>query len=412
MAVPMHAGSRTANCRRSGERRAEPKTPQVNFDDLGTVLSNEINPGPRSSERRADKFNFLKEITAEQMKTYSPTQVATILEQREDLLGVLSRQQQASDKVQRLYFPSGSYTGGPLKPPPGLGYPKNTKPWVPHHDEECRVKYCHNCRPSCEPRAYLSLNGILHGEVPATAATGFGFHRTRERPVIDAKVIQEIGLRPVPWPRSPSRRYMSSPSSLSTWSLSDIAEDEIIEPNYVYAEPGVEPTVNPTPDRDAEIQERISAFERPRPAYTPPPTPTSWTGIATQENGTTLFENYPWECNGRSPRSIKTNDQVRRQVVKSIVHLMHQRLDEGDTKEPQSTYLSEASDRSESLETGPALKTSQTSAGGSGQRTIPPMMAEEREEGCFHQDPLNVGDGIAVLEESVELGVPDVITQT
>lgn len=47
----------------------------------------------------------------------------------------------------------------------------------------------------------------------------------------------------------------------------------------------------------------------------------------------------------------------------------------------------------------------------SNQGLATPMMTEELEEGRFHPDPLDVGDGIAVLEESVELGVPDVLTQ-
>ncbi|KAJ8123348.1 hypothetical protein O1611_g9613 [Lasiodiplodia mahajangana] len=397
MALPMHTGPGTANYRRSREGPAS------------AVLSNDINPGPRSPERRADKLNFLKEITAEQMKTYSPTQIATILEQREDLLGVLSQQQQASDKAQRLYYPSGSYAGGPLKPPPGLGPQTAAKPWVPHYNEECQAKYCHNCRPSCQSRAYLSLDGILHGEVPATAATGFGFHRTRERPVIDARVIQEIGLRPVPWPRLQPHKCASSMSSQSTWSLSDIAEDQIIEPDYADAEPVVEPMRDPIPDKDAEVRARISAFERPRPAFTPPPTPISWTGIDPQENGTTLFTHYPWECDGRSSQSIKTNYRVRYQVVKSI--LMNSRLDKDKAKEPQPTHSSKTSDEPKSPGTGSASKESQFSVEGSDQGIAMPTTAEEPEEGRFHPDPLDVGGGIAVLEESVELGVPDVITQ-
>lgn len=39
------------------------------------------------------------------------------------------------------------------------------------------------------------------------------------------------------------------------------------------------------------------------------------------------------------------------------------------------------------------------------------MMEEELEEGRFHETPLDVEYGIAVLEESVEAGVPDVVTQ-
>lgn len=41
-----------------------------------------------------------------------------------------------------------------------------------------------------------------------------------------------------------------------------------------------------------------------------------------------------------------------------------------------------------------------------------PMMEEEREEGRIHAGPLAVEHGVAVLEESVDWAVPDVITQT
>jgi hypothetical protein len=40
------------------------------------------------------------------------------------------------------------------------------------------------------------------------------------------------------------------------------------------------------------------------------------------------------------------------------------------------------------------------------------MMSSEAEQGHFTPAPLQVDRGVAVLEESVELGVPDVITQT
>lgn len=39
------------------------------------------------------------------------------------------------------------------------------------------------------------------------------------------------------------------------------------------------------------------------------------------------------------------------------------------------------------------------------------MEEEEIQEGRFHKTPLEVADGIAVLEESVEMHVPDVMTQ-
>ncbi|KAI0416193.1 hypothetical protein F5X98DRAFT_187647 [Xylaria grammica] len=261
----------------------------VSFDFLGTVFSHQISPGPRSPERRADKLSFFEEITAEQMRTYSPTQLATILEQRDNLLDVVSRQSRASSKAQQLYYPSGSYRGSLVKPPPGF---VDMKPWVPREDEECQAKYCHHCRPSCEPRSYLSLDGILNGDVPPTAATGFGFHRMRTRPIVNAGIMREIGLRPVPWPRAEPQIYPSPPSSQSTLTLSDIIEDQILEPDYVDPEPYLGLGEGSTIDT-------VSAFEQPRPPFTPPSTPTSWTGISQQDNGTMAFECSPFVCDGR-----------------------------------------------------------------------------------------------------------------
>jgi hypothetical protein len=95
-----------------------------------------------------------------------------------------------------------------ITPPPGLGYLSKKKPWVPDDEKECQFKCCHACRPSCELRAHLSLNGILRGEIPPTAAIGFGFHLTGTRPVNPADVVRNIGLRPVPWVGAPSYNHI------------------------------------------------------------------------------------------------------------------------------------------------------------------------------------------------------------
>lgn len=39
------------------------------------------------------------------------------------------------------------------------------------------------------------------------------------------------------------------------------------------------------------------------------------------------------------------------------------------------------------------------------------MEAEEMDEGYFQERPLEVADGIAVLEESVDIHIPDIVTQ-
>lgn len=41
--------------------------------------------GNRGPDARSDKFSFLKEITSEEMQSYTPDQIATILGQRENV---------------------------------------------------------------------------------------------------------------------------------------------------------------------------------------------------------------------------------------------------------------------------------------------------------------------------------------
>lgn len=125
----------------------------------------------------------------------------------------------------------------------------------------------------------------------------------------------------------------------------------------------------------------------------------------------TAFEHRPFVCDGRSPESLHTNDQARRQIVGSIAGLMHQKLDEDEAEEFRSVYSFELADKPKRIGAGLASTAPELLGEGSNQGLATPMMIEELAEGRFHPDPLDVGDGIAVLEESVELGVADVLTQ-
>lgn len=44
-----------------------------------------VEPPKRGPQVRAERFSFLKELTSEEMTNYSPSQIATILEQRENV---------------------------------------------------------------------------------------------------------------------------------------------------------------------------------------------------------------------------------------------------------------------------------------------------------------------------------------
>lgn len=94
---------------------------------------------------------------------------------------------------------------------------------------------------------------------------------------------------------------------------------------------------------------------------------------------------------------------------------MHQKVDEDEnedeTEEFLYVYSFDSADQSKRTGAGLASTAPELSGEDSNQGLVTPMMIEELEEGRFHPDPLDVGDGIAVLEESIELGVPDVLTQ-
>lgn len=58
---------------------------QVNFDLLGLSFSQHIKPGPRGPQMRSNRLSFFKEITSDEMRSYAPDQIATILEQRDNV---------------------------------------------------------------------------------------------------------------------------------------------------------------------------------------------------------------------------------------------------------------------------------------------------------------------------------------
>ncbi|QPC60225.1 hypothetical protein HYE67_002456 [Fusarium culmorum] len=138
-----------------------------------------------SPEARKDKLSFLAELTAEQMACYRPDQIATILRQREQLKNVI-----AEDEFDGRGLPLFNNT------PPLHGLEafmdNNTGEWAYGENKDCQYKVCPRCRPVCADRAFLSLDAVANGEIPPTAAAGFGFEALGGRPVIDKDVIKSI----------------------------------------------------------------------------------------------------------------------------------------------------------------------------------------------------------------------------
>ena len=76
-------------------------------------------------------------------------------------------------------------------------YPYDTKPWVPATNAECQYKVCSLCHRLGYEKSWANLNSVLNGDIPPNVATGFSFSFARERPICDANLIRNIGLRPV-----------------------------------------------------------------------------------------------------------------------------------------------------------------------------------------------------------------------
>lgn len=64
--------------------------------------------------------------------------------------------------------------------------------WDYVEELECQYKICPGCRPVCADRAFLSLNAVADGEIPPTAAAGFGFEPLGGRPVIEQNLVRSI----------------------------------------------------------------------------------------------------------------------------------------------------------------------------------------------------------------------------
>ncbi|KAK6851498.1 hypothetical protein PG995_011623 [Apiospora arundinis] len=338
----------------------------VSFDLFGaSFLDRKPAPSPRGPASRSDPLNFLTEITVDDLKTYTPQQIKTILEQREHLHEVLERQQRLIPG-RSYYYPSlGTRRKG--DPPSGFGFPacaslpNADKPWVVSEGDECQFKCCHACRPTCEQRASLSLDGIVKGDIPPTAISGFGFHLQGSRPLVDAEVVQNIGYRAVPWPNA---LIPAEDSTSSMWSsLMEMIDDDAVCTALPY-----EACTPTTPNTDAANTPDFAAAHLDYPTHNADAvTHSDWTAPRTLPDFLGLdLDAAGIENSADEPLLGSSTPRCR----------------------PSTP------DRDAFLYEMPS-----------------PMMEAELVEGCFHEEPLEVVDGIAVTEEGVGLGVADVMAQ-
>ncbi|OTB07228.1 hypothetical protein M426DRAFT_85775 [Hypoxylon sp. CI-4A] len=303
---------------------------QVAFDIIGSHFADNIQVRPRGPQSRSDvRDSFLSENTEEQLGAYTASQIEVILAQRQNV----------HDKA--------TSASSATEPPPGFEGIKATKPWVPSAGEECQFRCCQRCRPSAEPRSYMSMDGIANGDIPPNAAVAFDFHRVGRR-MIHPKRLENIGWRAVPWPRAFAPTPASTISSLTWTSGSTLFGEQYYDARHTQL-----------PESSQASSSKDRAIDD-------------------------IDEHEQSELDDALPSLESLH--IRLAKVK-ISHIL---LSAQLTPLPPCTPEEEA-----------ALREHPTK-----------MMEEEMEEGRFHREPLEVDHGVAILEESVSFGVPDVITHT
>ncbi|KAK0646703.1 hypothetical protein B0T16DRAFT_328810 [Cercophora newfieldiana] len=161
---------------------AKSKGEQYAFDALGLDFGKMMSLGKFGADSRILRYSFLREITEEQLHTYTPLQLGRVLSQR--------------DHVHRKIYEE-RHGLSPSKEA-AQKYPNNARPWVPDKLWECQAKLCHDCHRIGSDKSWLSLNGIMNNDIPPHAATGFSFSNLGFRPEADVEVVKNIGYRAVP----------------------------------------------------------------------------------------------------------------------------------------------------------------------------------------------------------------------
>ncbi|KAK7436063.1 hypothetical protein Landi51_12708 [Colletotrichum acutatum] len=323
------------NCISNGE--------EVTFDDIGRHLVAAVQPRNRGPEKRSgNAASFLEEMPPRDITTtYTTDQLMTIFNQRKHLGDVLRR-----ESFRAKPAPNQGHDGTHSSSTYDLDDILETNmsaPWVPKSKDECQYKICSYCRPGGADRAYISLDGIAKGNIPATAATGYGFHLFRERPVCNSQLLANIGLR--------------SSSAVSTGSSASSSSDT---GKYI---------------SDAQLASHLATQLNIRGSSSLDPRPvTPYTLLLPHAN---------------LPRSPGTPN-LAAEVEKP-----------SGPNEDDSSWLDTTA------------STTSLPAGVSGHLgdDATEMEEQEEEQGSFLAQPLTVPNGVAVLEESVGMHEPDLITQ-
>lgn len=138
------------------------------------MFSQQLKAPERGAAARQDKLSPLNEMKPEQVASYTAPQLATVLRQHEHAVD--------SALADRH---------GPFLPYAG------DKPYLEPLQDECKATLCPSCGRAGAggDLSFLSLDGVLRGDIPPSAAVGYGFRAMGERPVANANIVKNLGLR-------------------------------------------------------------------------------------------------------------------------------------------------------------------------------------------------------------------------
>ncbi|KAJ4394954.1 hypothetical protein N0V85_006741 [Neurospora sp. IMI 360204] len=327
----------------------------VAFDGIGCTFAEKMTLGKHGPEARHEDYSFLREITPEQMVSYTPSQIQTILSQRENVKNTIAEERRQPNHPRYEHAKK--------------RFPDDDQPWMPSRETECSFTVCHSCYPSATEKNRISIDAVAEDDIQPTVAIGYGFSKLQSRPYAKAEIVRNIGYRPVPLPIDRSGHHSDGAwLSVQSDKAMDIA-DQYVE---MAAHDGSSDTRNmitlalpcrlspPGMPRHSRCMVGSSTdtfdfayatgsfasnFLPVRPPWTPPPTPRSTPEDGINEPETLItFGTHYIVCNGRSPTSLKVSPAVRDMAFSSVTDLPfseRQRGMKSTSAEPGPRFLDE-----------------------------------------------------------------------
>lgn len=174
-------------------QRREADKIQPTFDEVGREMTVHLKERKRGPKARYHELSFFDEVSPAQLNSYTPEKLKAILIQREDVQRIAK--QDIESAILRHGFENNC---GEMVCDPLTDSTVEDSPWLTNHTKPCEYTICPRCRPGAADRTWLSLDGVLGGDIAPTAAVGYGFHVMGYRPVVDADILRTIGDREDP----------------------------------------------------------------------------------------------------------------------------------------------------------------------------------------------------------------------